>query len=998
MLQWMSRFFFLFLLCFNASIIAQTRAVILIKKPGSDVSVPLKLHTLSIKVKVLGSLAQTTLDMTYYNALDRVLEGNFYLPLGAGQTVSAYALEVNGKLRQGVVVEREQARVAFESTVRRKIDPGLLEWTKGNTFKSRIYPIPAKGYKRLVVTFEQELKTLDKGFLYSLPLNFSHKVDFFRLHTEVFKQEVSPQLPKENELVNFRFRKWRESFLADVEYQNYLPEQTLAFLLPKTQAYRKVVTEVNKTRGVRFFYIHLIPKIQQVTKKKPQSIDLYWDASASAKNRDLQREMRLLDSYLQKIGDARIRLFVFRNQVEAAEKFVLRGGNWSALRQRLQSISYDGGTSLGNLDLQHCSCEEILLFTDGISNFGKSEVRTGTVPVSIINSSNTAQHSYLQYLAQKTGGSYINLTVLTQKEAFAQLTSVSYRFMGVEVLSGAVRAVYPQAGAVVQRAFSLAGIWTGQTTRLRLRFGAGGKVLQTQDVDIPADTKNPRIRPVSNAWLQNRIIKRGMLERIWAQKKIADLDMLPEKNRQELISIGKKFSIVTRYTSLLVLDRVEDYAQHKIIPPKELQQEYYAILAKEKATQQKEKIEHLEQMVVKYQEMQEWWNTKFSLGLPPQPKKQKKYPIPIYDGSPSAGNSSENQFEEDEIREEPAAEVDSNRAPAARPARQAKSKEDTNKKGTSSGSIVMKKWNPNTPYLKKLKASKKSELYAEYLQLRKEYESSAFFLDVADFFLQQKKDKLALRILSNLAEMDLQNHQLLRILAHRLSQMKRYDLAAAVFREVLKMRGEEPQSYRDLALVYARSGKPQQAVDLLYKVVLGKWDSRFPNISLIALHEMNAIIARNQSVKTATIDRRLLKNLPVDVRVVLNWDADNTDMDLWVTDPNEEKCFYSHNRTFVGGRMSDDFTGGYGPEIYLLRRAKNGKYLIQVNYYGNSQQILAGDTTVQAQLFLHYGTAKQSIKEITLRLKDKKEVVDIGEFIFQSKLTTTRNSWFDFID
>jgi uncharacterized protein YfaP (DUF2135 family) len=53
--------------------------------------------------------------------------------------------------------------------------------------------------------------------------------------------------------------------------------------------------------------------------------------------------------------------------------------------------------------------------------------------------------------------------------------------------------------------------------------------------------------------------------------------------------------------------------------------------------------------------------------------------------------------------------------------------------------------------------------------------------------------------------------------------------------------------------------------------------------------------------------------MPLDLRVVLSWDADNSDMDLWVTDPNGERAYYGNRLTYQGGRMSQDFTGGYGP-------------------------------------------------------------------------------------
>lgn len=181
-----------------------------------------------------------------------------------------------------------------------------------------------------------------------------------------------------------------------------------------------------------------------------------------------------------------------------------------------------------------------------------------------------------------------------------------------------------------------------------------------------------------------------------------------------------------------------------------------------------------------------------------------------------------------------------------------------------------------------------------------------------------------------------------------------------------RMREGEPQSYHDLGLVYAKDKQFQQAVDLLYEVVKRKWDSRFPYIELIALVEMNSLIAQHKNINTTHINKRLIKTLPVDIRIVLDRDADNTDMDLWVLNPNGEKCFYSNPRTHLGGHMSRDFTQGYGPEEYMLKKAKPGTYVIQVNYYGNSQQVLAGATTIQVRLILNFGRKNEKVKEITL--------------------------------
>jgi len=128
------------------------------------------------------------------------------------------------------------------------------------------------------------------------------------------------------------------------------------------------------------------------------------------------------------------------------------------------------------------------------------------------------------------------------------------------------------------------------------------------------------------------------------------------------------------------------------------------------------------------------------------------------------------------------------------------------------------------------------------------------------------------------------------------------------------------------------------------------------------------------------IDSRLLKNLPLDLRVVLTWDADNTDIDLWVTDPNGERAFYGHQLTYQGGRMSPDYTGGYGPEEFSLRSAKAGRYTVQVNFYGHNRQTVAGATTLQVKFITGFGTAREQEKIVTLRLRERADTFTVGEF------------------
>jgi Ca-activated chloride channel family protein len=167
--------------------------------------------------------------------------------------------------------------------------------------------------------------------------------------------------------------------------------------------------------------------------------------------------------------------------------------------------------------------------------------------------------------------------------------------------------------------------------------------------------------------------------------------------------------------------------------------------------------------------------------------------------------------------------------------------------------------------------------------------------------------------------------------------------------------------------------------------VTAEWDGRFPQIEVIALEEANriaAIVGRHPALRSAVtnpIDLRLRQPLTVDLRVVLTWDTDLTDMDLWVTEPSGERCYYSHALTSVGGAITRDFTQGYGPEVYATRRALPGRYEIQTNFFGSGAQSLTGPTTVQATVVTNFGRPNEKRRALTLRLEERKDVVDVGE-------------------
>jgi uncharacterized protein YfaP (DUF2135 family) len=93
-----------------------------------------------------------------------------------------------------------------------------------------------------------------------------------------------------------------------------------------------------------------------------------------------------------------------------------------------------------------------------------------------------------------------------------------------------------------------------------------------------------------------------------------------------------------------------------------------------------------------------------------------------------------------------------------------------------------------------------------------------------------------------------------------------------------------------------------------------------------------------------------------DIKIVLTWDTNGTDVDLHVIDPSGEECSYNNKETKTGGHLDQDVTEGYGPETFTLSNAIQGTYEIRAHYYSDNQQ---PQTIVRVEVILFEGTEKE---------------------------------------
>ncbi len=154
-----------------AALVSATTGAALIAEDEAPISLTasdgtgLVLTRLEAKAVIEGPLALTELHLRFQNPLDRVLEGRFAITLPDGAALSRFAMHQDKGWMEAEVVERMAARRAYEDFLHRRQDPALLENEAGNEFSARVFPIPARGTKDLIITFSHEVTGT-----YTLPL------------------------------------------------------------------------------------------------------------------------------------------------------------------------------------------------------------------------------------------------------------------------------------------------------------------------------------------------------------------------------------------------------------------------------------------------------------------------------------------------------------------------------------------------------------------------------------------------------------------------------------------------------------------------------------------------------------------------------------------------------------------------------------------------------------------------------------------------------------
>ncbi|HMU39354.1 MAG TPA: VIT domain-containing protein [Pseudomonadota bacterium] len=525
----------------------------------------LVLAQLDAKAVVEDPLTFTELHLTFRNPEPRVREGQFEILLPPGAAISRFAMRQGNDWQEGEVVELQAARRAYEDFLHRRQDPALLEKQAGNSFRARVFPIPANGVKELIVSYSAERPHAADPFriyLRGLP-----KLDRLTIRALVAKNQGGG-------LASSMGGKSLQHQTVTVEKDHFTPDVDFEVEVP--------VAFSNDGRAVGLIHQNLM-----VTRIAPKTVlgkmghapldglTVLFDTSAS-RALGFKAQVDLLGSVLSELakkGEGRtpVRIVAFDQTSEEMFSGAIADVGPAVLeklRQRRALGASDLSQALAFVGKTNRNHHRLLLLSDGVVTAGDTQ---GTVWKDLAQNLSGAGFSRLD--AIPTGG-------LRDEPMLRKLTQLGFASDGV-VIDGDLPAAYVSSRLLRTVKSNLAVSVPGSNWVWPLELNGvqpGDEFLVYADVPNNQGsqvilrgkdqvTESFGVAPVE--------VPRPLLERAWIGARISRLmhqrdslsaqdPDLSEALKHQIVELSTKYRVLSDFTALLVLETEADYARFQI--------------------------------------------------------------------------------------------------------------------------------------------------------------------------------------------------------------------------------------------------------------------------------------------------------------------------------------------------------------------------------------------------------------------------------------------------
>ena len=555
---------------------------------------PMKLVGCHIRIDANSFTATTFVEMEFYNPNEQEIEGLYAFKLLPGQAITAFQLDLHGKYRNGTIEEKWKATNAYNTIVGKRIDPALLTMEYNHQYKLRIYPLPAKGSRKITFTIQQLLKVENQQLLYTLPLFANDTVQKFTINIQ--STNTTAPISKPGIIAKQTFYKKETGYELQFDQQEMLLSTPISFAIPMSQS---PLFCQSTQEGKKHFALRLIPDVQQYNSIKPSRVTVLWDASAKQSSRNIEKEISFLQQYLSYQQVAELTILTFNYKLLDSMVFDLRKLAHHKWKQHLSNIEYAGPLQLGCIQLPSKSADICMLFSDGYNSYGKKQIRNDGIPLFGINTSNNADSMLIRQQVSSNGGSFIPLNKLNTSDAISQCSKTENWLLDVVSKSG--KTIIEQSLPLkISESILLNGTMENNHDSLFMLYG-NNVAAQEQIVFLNGNETCTTVALSRIEMLQN------------FDKIILDY------NWETILEFGLIEKVVTPNTAFIVLERMEDYIKYNIQTPDEMKAECEKMnyvwkdsRALRKQQQQQQRISSLQTVVNQYNYLLDQYKQPFS--------------------------------------------------------------------------------------------------------------------------------------------------------------------------------------------------------------------------------------------------------------------------------------------------------------------------------------------------------------------------------------------------
>lgn len=511
---------------------------------------PMQLKSCSIDIKADLFTATTFIEMEFYNSNEREIEGLYRFELKPGQVITAFQLDLHGKYRDGSIEEKWKATNAYNTIVGKRIDPALLTMESPGYYSLRIYPVPAKGSRKVTMTIQQLLTTVDSNLQYYLPVNAQDVVDAFKLKIKIESGGSRPvTLPG---LIGGKtFNQSGSLYLLEWNTNNIVLKNPIVFSLPLS--FEKTFCVIAKGRQ-SYFALRFKPLVPHEYDMHPKKITVFWDASASSTKRDLKKEINFLRQFVSYHGVSQLTLIPFNHKIIDKVVFEMPNAAGSRWQHYLANLEYAGATQLGCIDLAGMSADMFMLFSDGSNTYGKGRPKTGTALLYAVHAATAANFNFLDKIVGSNGGRVIDLNKTTLANAI-QVNSKAENWL-LNITSASGKVLFEQSlPKKLKEPLFINGTMEQAVDTLYFHYGNNNRVTEIKEMVINRSSD-------CASSVADRITMLESFEKV-----------IRSYSWENTLDFGLTEKVVTPNTAFIVLERVEDYIKYNISPPKELEAE-----------------------------------------------------------------------------------------------------------------------------------------------------------------------------------------------------------------------------------------------------------------------------------------------------------------------------------------------------------------------------------------------------------------------------------------